>query len=121
MEHILVVDDDVAIRRALTLILRREGYAVATASNGEEALAQIDDHRPSLLILDLMMPVMDGWEVSRRLQETGTREIPVIVLTAADNPEQAAAGVGAAEVIPKPFAVDELLTAVRQYRRPAHA
>ena len=66
---VLVVDDDPDIRESLCALLQGEGYATITAENGAEAVAQMQEHQPCFVILDLMMPVMDGWEVRTKMQE----------------------------------------------------
>jgi CheY-like chemotaxis protein len=82
---ILVVDDDPEMRPALSTILESQGYKVRTAQDGEEGLEKIDEKEPDLLILDLLMPKMDGFEVCKRLEEkrpAGSRKFPVIILSA---------------------------------------
>ena len=83
--RILVTDDDPEMRSAITLLLESQGYQVSTAQNGEEALAKIEKETPDLLVLDLLMPKMDGFEVCKRLNElasTGGPQIPVLILSA---------------------------------------
>jgi CheY-like chemotaxis protein len=83
--HILVVDDDPDIQKLLTILLSREGFDLESASNGEEALKRVAARRPDLLILDLMMPALDGFAVVKRLREQkSTRRIPVLILTVKD-------------------------------------
>jgi CheY-like chemotaxis protein len=108
---ILVVDDDEDCREALTFLLAGEGYAVASAANGREALDYLSHSPISLIILDLMMPVMDGWEF-RRMQKSDPRlrSVPVVVLTAAWNPHS----IDAQAIIRKPIDIDALITAVKQ-------
>src|SRR5688572_22445154 len=77
---ILVVDDEPAIVRLVRAKLQADGYATLTASRGEEALAMLDDERPDLIILDLMMPGMDGYETLRRIRSN--TQVPVMMLTA---------------------------------------
>jgi CheY-like chemotaxis protein len=111
---VLVVDDDAEIRETLMALLAQEGYAVVGAANGEEALAALRRVHPSLMLLDLMMPVMSGWEVLEELQETGElADTPIIVVSAMCAP-------GARACLRKPVDLDELLQAVgRCCREPA--
>jgi CheY-like chemotaxis protein len=103
---VLVVDDDAEIRETLMSLLAQEGYTVVGAANGEEALAALRRVHPSLMLLDLMMPVMSGWEVLEELQETGElAETPIIVVSAMCAP-------GARACLRKPVDLDELLQAV---------
>jgi two-component system KDP operon response regulator KdpE len=113
LEKILVADDEKAILRTLKRNLSGRGYEVITASNGEEALAQIEEALPDLIILDLMMPRMDGLEVCRRVREWS--QIPIIVLSArGEEPQKVAAlDLGADDYLTKPFGMDELLARIR--------
>ena len=110
---VLVVDDDLAIRAFVSELLADEGYEVKTAANGREALAVLTNWRPDVILLDLMMPEMDGWAflASQRLN----RElvcIPVIVMSASYNLRGGAGDIAAADVVAKPFAIDQLLAKV---------
>ncbi|HEY7293535.1 MAG TPA: response regulator [Dehalococcoidia bacterium] len=109
--HVLVVDDDPDIRGLLVAILQGEGWTVATATNGEEALARIAADRPRLVLLDLSMPRMSGWEVLATLQADQI-SVPVIVMTAGTRAYDAAAAMHAAGALSKPFELDDLLTIV---------
>jgi DNA-binding response OmpR family regulator len=115
-EHILVVDDDAGMRGILTRVFKQAGYVVATATNGEEALAAIAQNPPAVLVLDLMMPVMDGWEVYRKLREEHQVRLPIVVLSAGANLERAAQDFPDATVMAKPFDIDTLLAAVKEQR-----
>src|SRR5437879_5807442 len=115
-QTILVVDDDAQICRLVELNLTRAGYAVTTASDGEEALAKIGEARPDLVVLDVMMPRMDGFEALKRIKmDPGTEDLRVIMLTARAQDEDVFEGYGrgAHWYLPKPFEPEELLTAVR--------
>jgi twitching motility two-component system response regulator PilH len=113
--RILVVDDDPSIRRLLTALLRRHGYETLAAANGLEALAQMRGGRPDLVIMDLGMPVMSGWDVLReRANDQSLQRIPILVVTAsnihnapADTLPQHVCGVMA-----KPFDLDAILARV---------
>jgi CheY-like chemotaxis protein len=110
---ILVVDDDPDILEALAEILEGEGYAVDRARHGQEALARIERRRPDLILLDLMMPVMDGWEFSQALRRrSGFEDIPVLVLSADRQAGARARVVGARGYLAKPFELNELLRLV---------
>lgn len=112
--HILVVDDDPSIRETVSEVLHLEGYAVDSAVNGADALAAIERHPPKLVLLDMRMPVMDGWGFARRLVEGGI-ELPIIVMTAAQNARAWCDEIGAADCLAKPFDLDDLLTRVGNF------
>jgi len=114
---ILIVDDDPAIRSTVSEILDMEGYPVESAANGQEALAKVRATRPWLIILDMRMPIMDGWAFARTLHEEGIK-IPILVMTAAQNARRWAEEIGANAYIPKPFDLDELLSAVNKFVEP---
>ena len=112
---ILVVDDDPTILATVSEVLDMEGFAVVTATNGAEALAAVDHAVPSLVLLDMRMPVLDGWGVARALRQRG-HELPIIVMTAAQNARGWANEIGAATYLAKPFEDTQLLAAVERYR-----
>jgi two-component system KDP operon response regulator KdpE len=105
---ILVVDDDVPILRLVRAKLQADGYSVMTAGNGEDALSALEEERPDLVVLDLMMPGMDGFETMRRIREDST--IPIILLTARTGASDKIQGLdlGADDYVTKPFNPDEL-------------
>jgi len=109
---VLVVDDDPDILDALSEILEVEGYEVQRARNGREALQRLERGLPDLVLLDLMMPVMDGWEFARSLSPAARP--PIIVLSADRNVSSRAREIGAVEWLAKPFELSELLAAVRR-------
>jgi DNA-binding response OmpR family regulator len=111
---ILVVEDDADIRDTIAAILEMEGYAVDLASNGEEAISVIDDHRPRLVLLDMRMPVLDGWGFAQVMRERGVK-IPIIVMTAAQDAGRWAREIGAQGYIAKPFDLGDLLMQVERY------
>ncbi|MDK7047697.1 response regulator transcription factor [Corynebacterium tuberculostearicum] len=119
---ILVVDDEQAVRESLRRSLRFNGYEVLTANDGLEAVETVRAENPELLILDVMMPNMDGLEVCRSLRSEGW-DRPILVLTARDGVSDRVAGLdaGADDYLPKPFALEELLARVRSLVRRASA
>ncbi|SMD23640.1 response regulator transcription factor [Lentzea albidocapillata] len=120
--RILVVDDDRAVRESLRRSLQFNGYQVETAGDGMQALESVTAARPDAMVLDVMMPRLDGLEVCRRLRSTGD-DLPILVLTARDAVSDRVSGLdaGADDYLPKPFALEELLARLRALlRRAAH-
>ena len=115
--RILLAEDEVALRDFISRNLRARGFEVLEASNGLEAIALWEQENPHLLILDIMMPRMDGLEVCRRVREHSA--VPIIVLTAldAESDKVAALDLGADDYLTKPFGVEELLARVRAVLR----
>ena len=114
---LLVVDDDPRITSMLRRALSAEGYAVRTANDGGEGLTRVREREPDLVVLDLLMPGVDGLEVCRRLRELS--DVPILILTAKDETEDRVRGLdsGADDYLVKPFALDELLARVRALLR----
>jgi CheY-like chemotaxis protein len=115
-QPILVIDDDPSIRDVVAAALDDEGYTVLSAANGAEALEVLEQIVPVLVLLDMRMPVMDGWSFARVLRERGIR-LPVIVMTAAQDARQWAEEVGASAYVAKPFDLGELLDVVARVAR----
>ena len=112
---ILVVDDDESIRELISLALEDDGVQVIGAPEGESALKMIPDLKPDLILLDTRMPVMDGQEFARRYREFEDHSAAIVVLTAIDDPERAAADVGADGYLSKPFDLADLSQVVSQF------
>ncbi|HUU80218.1 MAG TPA: response regulator [Acidobacteriota bacterium] len=111
-KRILVVDDDEMVRIALNELLRPEGFEVHSVSSGTEALKRIDENSYDLLILDIIMPEMDGFELCKRIREKeGLRETPIVFLTAKSREEDRGRGleVGANLFLTKPISPEKLL------------
>jgi two-component system response regulator MprA len=116
--RILVVDDEPAVREALKRALTMEGYQVDLASNGREALGKVIEGPPDALVLDVLMPEIDGLELSRRIRALGDRT-PILMLTARDAVSDRVEGLdaGADDYLVKPFALEELLARLRALLR----
>ena len=116
--RILVVDDEVALRNALRRALTLEGYRVEEAPDGEHALRWLASESPDAIVLDILMPQVDGLEVCRRLRSSGD-QTPVLMLTARDMVSDRVAGLdaGADDYLAKPFALEELLARLRALLR----
>jgi two-component system, OmpR family, response regulator len=116
--RLLVVDDEPNIRELLSASLRYAGFEVATASDGQQALALAESFRPDLLVLDVMMPGLDGFGVVRRLRQSG-KHTPVLFLTARDAAEDKVSGLtlGGDDYVTKPFSLDEVLARIRAVLR----
>jgi two-component system OmpR family response regulator len=116
--RVLVVDDEPNIVDVISMALRFQGFAVESAGTGAEALAAVSTFRPDLIVLDVMLPDMEGFEVARRLgaERAGT---PIIFLTARDAPEDKIRGLtsGGDDYVTKPFSLEELLARVRNVLR----
>ena len=121
--HVLVVDDDDTIRDTVADALELEGYVVGRARAGEEALGQVRAGPPRVIVLDLMMPIMDGWTfVERCRAESLCADIPIVVVSASHNLRSAASRLtakGVSAVIAKPFSLDVLIGAVDRLLQPS--
>lgn len=116
--RILVVDDEPTLVRLMEFILAKQGHDMLAATNGEDALAMIRSERPDLVLLDIMMPRIDGYEVARTVRaDSELRDIPIIMLSAKaqDHDIQKGIEVGVDEYITKPFAPEQLVHVVNEY------
>ena len=116
--RILVVDDDPAVTALLARGLKYEGYTVDVADTGEQALRLAEQHHPDLVVLDVMMPGLDGFQVCRKLREADSR-LPILMLTAKDAPADQVQGLdaGADDYVVKPFVFEVLLARIRALLR----
>jgi two-component system OmpR family response regulator len=116
--RVLVVDDETYITDLVATALRYEGFEVAAAANGRDALSLVDSFRPDLIVLDVMLPDLDGFEVQRRLVDRG-RPSPVLFLTARDATEDKVRGltIGGDDYVTKPFSLEELIARIRAVLR----
>ena len=116
-KKILIVDDEPFIIRSLEFVLRKEGYDIATASNGEEAMSAIRESKPRLLFLDVMMPKKNGYEVCEEVKgDPGLRDIHIVMLSAKGQQADKEKGlsVGADEFITKPFSPSQIVSRVKE-------
>ena len=115
---ILIVDDEKLILISTKIVLESVGYEVLTATSGEDGIDICGAEMPALVLLDIMMPGIDGWETLSRLKSSPeTSEIPIIIFTAREHSrgKQLAREMGAADYFPKPFEPDELINIVEEY------
>ncbi len=119
MSHVLIIEDDERIRASMRLALEDEGYTVSDVESGEEALAALEGSTPDVVLIDLMLPGIDGFETCRRVRRTST--VPVIVVTARSDTHDVVAGLeaGADDYFTKPFVAKELAARIRALLRRA--
>ena len=113
---ILVVDDDPAIRETVASALELEGYPHALARDGREALEIAERVKPAAVLLDMRMPVLDGWSFAREARKRG-HDFPIVVMTAAENARWWCEEIGGDACLPKPFELDDLLDAIAKVRQ----
>jgi DNA-binding response OmpR family regulator len=111
---LLIVDDDASIRRAVAEFLDAEGYRTQTATNGQEALDQVAQERPGLVVLDLRMPILDGWAFARGVVHERQQGLKILVMTAAVDAGQSASDIQADGYLAKPFDLEVLLAEVKR-------
>ena len=112
---VLVVDDDDDLRTMVAFVLETAGYELRLATDGLDALEQLQAGLPDLILLDMRMPRMDGWEFGRRVRAMHGHRIPVVVMTAAEHAEKRAQEIDADDFVSKPFDVDHLLRVVARH------
>lgn len=109
---VLAIDDDIDLLALMALILEEEGYLVRTAENGQQGLCAVEEGLPDLILLDMKMPVMSGWEFAQRFRARYGQQVPIVVVSAAEDAERSAREVGATDWISKPFDLDRLVAVV---------
>ena len=112
---VLVVDDDETISEFVVWVLSDDGHDVKSATNGVMALQKLEQFDPDVILLDMRMPVMDGWQFAKRYRNEKLSPAPIIVLTAAQDVAQRAGEIEAEGYLGKPFDLDELLTVVSRF------
>jgi CheY-like chemotaxis protein len=112
---VLVVDDDVDMLEVIELVLHEAGYTTRTALNGQQALDAVSNGMPALIVLDMLMPVMNGWQFAREFRTRYGREVPIVVATAAEHVNSRGDAIDASDVLPKPFEVSDLLRLVARH------
>jgi DNA-binding response OmpR family regulator len=110
--RILVIEDDADIRELVASVLAEEGFDVDTAADGRAGLRSVEEHMPDVIVLDMRMPVMDGWEFAARFHAAHGDDAPIVVLTAAEDVRKRAEEVGAKAWVSKPFGLDALVDTV---------
>jgi DNA-binding response OmpR family regulator len=118
-DDVLIVDDDPDLLETLELLLRGAGYATRTALNGRQALEAVRAKMPTLILLDMLMPVMNGAEFAQEFRARYGSRVPIVIVTAAEHAQRRSRGLDATEVLAKPFDMAELLELVARYARPA--
>jgi len=117
-DHVLIIDDDPYIVQSTAMVLEAEGFTVVSASSGEEGISHAQEKRPAVILLDIMMPGLNGWETLERLKvDPATMDIPVVVFSAREmqRAQRVSTDQGASEFMAKPFDPKELLVLVRKH------
>lgn len=117
-EGVLVVEDDPDLLALVEMILRDAGYEVAVASDGAQALARLAEQMPGVILLDMRMPVMNGWEFAREYRARYGHPAPVVVVTAAEDARARAGEIGADAWLEKPFELDDVVRMVERFLSP---
>jgi len=115
---ILIVDDDADMTEVIELILQEAGYRTRTAANGRDALEAVETAMPSLILLDMLMPVMNGWQFAREFRGRHGHAVPIVVASAAEHVHARGEEVAANDVLPKPFDVSDLMGVVGRHVPP---
>jgi CheY-like chemotaxis protein len=116
-EHVLIVEDQPEIRELVSIVLEGEGYRVTTADNGADALDHVAREPVDVVLLDMRMPVMDGWAFAKAYRKRPGPHAPIVVLTAAQDAAGRAAQIQADDYLGKPFNVDDLIKIVARHAR----
>jgi urea transport system substrate-binding protein len=114
---VLVTEDDEDLRMLVSMLLEGAGFVVQTAKHGEEALQRVEEHMPDLILLDMKMPVMDGWQFAKAFRDRHDGEVPIVVMTAAEHAAKRAREIDAVGWLSKPFECDELINEVEAHLR----
>jgi DNA-binding response OmpR family regulator len=121
VSDVLVVEDDADLASLLQMIVAEAGYEVRTAPDGAAALARVAERMPALVLLDMRMPIMNGWEFARAFRERHGRAAPVVVVTAAEDARARAEEIAADGWLEKPFEIDDVLRIVERWLGPPGA
>ena len=113
--YVLIVDDDTDMAAVIKVVLDAEGYSCACVDNGLDAVETAAAAKPALVLLDMMMPIMNGWECAYELRQRYGRTLPIVIVTAAEHAESWRAEIGADDVLAKPFDIHALLRVVATY------
>jgi len=112
---VLIVDDDLDMIEVMELVLHDAGYRTRSALNGQQALDAVAVEMPALIVLDMLMPVMNGWQFAQAFRSRYGRAVPIVVATAAEHIERRRNGLDVTDVLPKPFEVSDLLRLVSRH------
>jgi len=112
---VLIVDDDLDMIEIIELVLHDAGYTTRSALNGQQALEAVAVEMPALIVLDMLMPVMNGWQFAQQFRARYGHAAPIVVATAAEHVERRRNGLDVADVLPKPFEVSDLLRLVARH------
>jgi len=112
---VLIVDDDLDMIEVMELVLHDAGYRTRSALNGQQALDAVAVEMPALIVLDMLMPVVNGWQFAQEFRARYGRAVPIVVATAAEHVERRRNGLDVADVLPKPFEVSDLLRLVGRH------
>jgi CheY-like chemotaxis protein len=112
---VLIVDDDLDLTKSVRRMLEAAGYTVRCARNGTEALAAVAQKMPAVILLDMLMPYLDGWDCAMKLRARYGRSVPVVIVTAAERARDRAEQLGVDHVLGKPFDIDDLLDVVSRF------
>ena len=112
---VLIVDDDLDMIEVIELVLHDAGYTTRSALNGKQALDAVAVEMPALIVLDMLMPVMNGWQFAQEFRARYGRAAPIVVATAAEHIERRRNGLDVTDILPKPFEISDLLRLVARH------